>query len=174
MKYLINFNVFIILYNILNIGYDDFLRYYNSNKDYIKVFLEKSVVGRFETHPSIVERKESLNVCKIEVSFDKDEFKYLADLIEEKFIKEQILPLDSRLEYRGIGLVWGIDFSKIPDSGFCDKVQEICFEHKLIIEAAGRNNAVIKTMPPLTISEETLLEGLEILKNAIEQALKTL
>ena len=95
-------------------------------------------------------------------------------LVEEKFIKEQILPLDSRLEYRGIGLVWGIDFSKIPDSGFCDKVQEICFEHKLIIEAAGRNNAVIKTMPPLTISEETLLEGLEILKNAIEQALKTL
>lgn len=95
-------------------------------------------------------------------------------LVEEKFIKEQILPLDSRLEYRGIGLVWGIDFSKIPDAGFCDKVQEICFENKLIIEAAGRNNAVIKTMPPLTISEETLLEGLEILKNAIEQALKTL
>ena len=75
-------------YNILNIGYDDFLRYYNNNKDYIKVFLEKSVVGRFETHPSIVERKESLNVSKIEISFDKNEFKTLADLIEEKFIKD--------------------------------------------------------------------------------------
>lgn len=95
-------------------------------------------------------------------------------LIEEKFIKEEILPLDSRLSYRGIGLVWGVDFEKIPDEKFCDKVQDICFKNKLIIEAAGRKNAVIKTMPPLTISEETLLEGLKILKNAIAEALKTL
>lgn len=95
-------------------------------------------------------------------------------LIEEKFIKEEILPLDSRLSYRGIGLVWGIDFAEIPNEKFCDKVQEICFENKLIIEAAGRKNSVIKTMPPLTISEETLLKGLNILKNAIAEALKTL
>lgn len=94
--------------------------------------------------------------------------------LEEKFIKEEILPLDSRLEYRGIGLVWGIDFSKIPDDKFCDKVQEICFDHKLIIEAAGRKNAVMKTMPPLIISEDTLLAGLNVLKNAIAEALKTL
>ncbi len=95
-------------------------------------------------------------------------------IIEEKYIREEIIPLDSRLSYRGIGLVWGIDFEKIPDEKFCDKVQEICFENKLIIEAAGRKNAVIKTMPPLTISEKTLIDGLKILKKAIEEALKTL
>lgn len=95
-------------------------------------------------------------------------------VVEEKFIREEIMPLDSRLTYRGIGLVWGIDFEKIPDEKFCDKVQEICFKNKLIIEAAGRKNAVIKTMPPLTISEDTLLDGLKILKNAIAEALKTL
>lgn len=75
-------------YNVLNVGFNDFLRYYNNNLDYINIFLEKSMVGRFDTHPSIVERKERLNVDKIEVSFAKDEFKHLADLIEEKFIKD--------------------------------------------------------------------------------------
>lgn len=93
--------------------------------------------------------------------------------IEEKFIKEEIMPLDSRLDYRGIGLVWGIDFAGISDEKFCDKVQEYCFENKLIIEAAGRKNTVIKTMPPLVISDDTLLEGLKILRDAIKKALET-
>lgn len=93
--------------------------------------------------------------------------------IEEKFIKEEIMPLDSRLDYRGIGLVWGIDFAGISDEKFCDNVQEYCFENKLIIEAAGRKNTVIKTMPPLVISDDTLLEGLKILRDAIKKALET-
>lgn len=75
-------------YNIFDIGYNDFLRYYNNNKEYIGIFLEKSIVGRFDTHPSIVERKENLNVSEIEISFENEELKYLADLIEDKFIKE--------------------------------------------------------------------------------------
>lgn len=94
--------------------------------------------------------------------------------LEEKFIKEEILPLDSRLACRGIGLIWGIDFGNIPDEHFCDKVQEYCFENKLIIEAAGRKNSVIKTMPPLVIEDEVLLRGLGVLKNAIQKALQTL
>ena len=41
--------------------------------------------------------------------------------IVKKFIEEEILPLDSRLSYRGMGLIWGIDFSGI--------------DHKLALEA---------------------------------------
>lgn len=92
--------------------------------------------------------------------------------IEKEFIEKEILPLDSRIKMRGIGLIWGIDFSEIPVKGFADKVQDYAFAHKLIIEGAGRKNAVLKTMPPLVIEDETLLEGLGILRDAIKEVLK--
>lgn len=91
--------------------------------------------------------------------------------LESKFIEEEILPLDSRLSYRGIGLVYGIDFINMPDDKFCAKVQQKCFDNKLIIEVAGRKDSVLKTMPPLTISDDELLTGLNILKDAIKQTI---
>lgn len=76
-----------VVYDILNKNYEYFLKYYNNNKDYINTFLTKSITGRFETHPSIAERRVNLNVDNIEISFN-NELKHLADLIEEKLIKE--------------------------------------------------------------------------------------
>ena len=46
--------------------------------------------------------------------------------------------------------------------------------HKLIIELAGRDNSVVKLMPPLVIDKETLIEGLKALKAAFEDCLKEL
>ena len=79
--------------------------------------------------------------------------------------------MDSRLELRGIGLIWGIEFEKIPVAGFADKIIEKCFKNGLIIEGAGRKNSVVKLMPPLVISEEELLEGLEIIKKSTKECL---
>lgn len=90
------------------------------------------------------------------------------------FIEKEILPMDSRLELRGIGLIWGIDFENIPVEGFADKVIEKCFENKLIIEGAGRKNSVVKLMPPLVISEAELLQGLEIIKKSVKARLEVL
>lgn len=94
---------------------------------------------------------------------------------KEKLVKEymenEILPLDSRLKYRGIGLVFGIDFSGIDDLQFCAKVQKKCFENHLVIESAGRKNCVLKLLPPLVIEDDVLLSGLEIIKNAIKESL---
>ena len=87
------------------------------------------------------------------------------------YIEREILPLDSRLELRGIGLVWGVDFEKIPVKGFSDKVIDTCFEKHLIIEGAGRKNSVVKLMPPLVIEQERLLRGLSMLKEAIAENL---
>lgn len=92
-------------------------------------------------------------------------------LIVKEFIEKEILPIDSRLEVRGLGLIWGIDFEKIPIVGLADRVEEKCFENKMIIEGAGRKNSVVKLMPPLTISEEELKSGLEIIKNSIKAIL---
>ena len=92
-------------------------------------------------------------------------------VIVKKFIEKEILPLDSRLEARGIGLIWGIDFEKFPVQGLADKVEAKCFERKMIIEGAGRKNSVVKLMPPLTISEEELKGGLEIIRDSIKDIL---
>ena len=91
--------------------------------------------------------------------------------VVKKYIEEEILPLDSRLAVRGIGLIWGIDFDKIPVKGLADKVEMRCFDKKMIIEGAGRNNCVVKIMPPLTISEDELKYGLAIVKEAVQEVL---
>lgn len=91
--------------------------------------------------------------------------------IVEEYIKNEILPLDSRLSYRGLGLIWGIDFAKI-DSSLALKCVHVAFDNKVICEVAGRNDSVLKIMPPLTIEEDILLEGLNLIRESIENALK--
>ena len=87
-----------------------------------------------------------------------------------KYMTEEILPLDSRLELRGIGLIWGIDFGAI-DSSLSEEVIEKCFEKNLICECAGREGSVVKIMPPLVIEDDLLLEGLSRVKKSIEEVL---
>ncbi len=83
------------------------------------------------------------------------------------FVEQKLLPMDSRLTHRGIGLIQGVDFEAIGDvSGL---VAKECFRRGLVIERAGRNDCVLKIMPALTIQEDELAEGLSI----IEESMKT-
>ena len=91
--------------------------------------------------------------------------------IIEDFIVNEILPLDSRLSHRGIGMMWGIECEKLGGDGFSHAVTKACFDRKLIIERAGRDNSVVKLMPPLVIEEDLLVEGLRIIKDAFIQVL---
>lgn len=70
------------------------------------------------------------------------------------------------LPYRGLGMIWGIDFSGHPD-GTAKKVSRACFERGLIIELAGRNDCVLKLMPALTTDDATLKRGMDIIFDAI-------
>ena len=90
--------------------------------------------------------------------------------IVEAFIKKEILPLDERLSCRGMGLMWGIDFTEINPALALEAVHE-GFDRHLIKEVAGRKDAVLKLMPPLTIEEDVLREGLEIVKRSVEAVL---
>ena len=94
--------------------------------------------------------------------------------IIQSYIENEILPLDSRLKLRGIGMIWGIEFDGIPVEGLSEKVTEKAFERKLIVECAGRKNSVVKIMPPLVIEKDVLLDGLEKLKGAVEDCLNEL
>lgn len=103
----------------------------------------------------------------------EDETKKKGEIVKS-FIEKEILPIDSRLELRGRGLIWGIEFGNIPVKGLADRIEEKCFEHGLIIEGAGRKNSVVKLMPPLVISDEELTEGMEIIKKSVQEILATL
>ena len=86
------------------------------------------------------------------------------------FVEKEILPLDERLELRGMGLIWGIDFGKI-DPDLSEVIIEKCFDRNLICECAGRNGAVLKIMPPLVIEDDLLMQGLEIVAECTKEAL---
>lgn len=87
------------------------------------------------------------------------------------YIENHILPIDSRLSYRGIGLIGGIDCSAIGDSQLTKQIITECFHNKLILERAGRNDSVLKLMPPLNIENNLLIGGLERLRSAIIKVL---
>ena len=97
--------------------------------------------------------------------------KELIGLGEKAFRAEQIfkwLYVDKvkNFEIRGIGLIWGVE---THDGNLAKKISMECFKNGLIVERAGRNNSVVKLMPALTIDDETLMKGLNILKETIAQ-----
>ncbi len=91
--------------------------------------------------------------------------------IVEDYMKKEILPLHENLAVRGRGLIFGLDMSKAAPAGSCREVVTECFKNGLIIEQAGREDSVLKLMPALTISEEELLKGLEIIKKSVQAVL---
>ena len=86
--------------------------------------------------------------------------------IVEKFLNEEIKPLGKDFEIRGIGLIWGIE---THNEALAKEISKKCFEAGLIVERAGRENSVVKVMPPLVIEDEILNKGLEILKEITEK-----
>ena len=94
--------------------------------------------------------------------------------IIKEYVENEILPLDSRLKLRGIGMIWGIEFDGIPVEGLSEKVTVKKKKKKLIVECAGRKNSVVKLMPPLVIEKEVLMEGLSKLKEAVRDCLSEL
>lgn len=47
-----------------------------------------------------------------------------------------------------------------------------CVKNNLIIERAGRGDCVFKILPPLTIEEEILVEGLRLINEAVTETLE--
>lgn len=87
------------------------------------------------------------------------------------FMKEQIEPIHAGIVTRGIGLLWGVDLSALGGSDLSSAVMHRCFENGLVLERVGRDNAVLKLMPPLTIEKENLLAGLQILRDVLRDML---
>jgi diaminobutyrate-2-oxoglutarate transaminase len=74
-----------------------------------------------------------------------------------------------KITTRGRGLIQGID---LGDYSLARRVIDTCFSNGLVIEACGARDEVLKLMPALTIPEELLTEGLEILSASIRRELE--
>ncbi|MCM8833388.1 MAG: aspartate aminotransferase family protein [Candidatus Omnitrophica bacterium] len=75
----------------------------------------------------------------------------------------------------GKGLVWGLHIVKNatePDPNTAFKIVEKSFEKGLLFFApVGYKSATIKVNPPLIINEEAIIEGCDVIKEAIEEVL---
>ena len=87
------------------------------------------------------------------------------------FMEKEIRPIHKDIAVRGVGLIWGVDLSAIGDGALAAKVMHTCFENGLVLERVGRDNTVMKLMPPLTIEKENLLKGLAILRDVLKSVL---
>ncbi len=90
--------------------------------------------------------------------------------IVKTFLETEIKPIDERIEVRGIGLIWGVDFSAFKKDTV-KKMIHTAFDMGLIFESAGRGDMVAKLMPNLLVTKEDLVAGLNIFKNAVIKVL---
>lgn len=77
-------------------------------------------------------------------------------------------------DVRGIGLMLGIEISD-PATGLhsgqlAREVQAAALRHGLILEVGGRDDAVVRMLPPLNVSAATADEALSILRSAVAEA----
>ncbi|HTH44429.1 MAG TPA: diaminobutyrate--2-oxoglutarate transaminase [Oxalicibacterium sp.] len=73
----------------------------------------------------------------------------------------------AKLTRRGRGMMQGV---ACADPALADRITSIAFQNGLIIETSGGQDEVVKLLMPLTIEQETLLTGLDILEHAVAEA----
>jgi diaminobutyrate-2-oxoglutarate transaminase len=88
------------------------------------------------------------------------------------FVENRLLPLNPKLQHRGLGMIHGVDFRYVSETeDVAGNVAHECFRNGLIIERAGPNDCVVKIMPALTIEKDELMKGLEIIEKAMKKYL---
>ena len=76
---------------------------------------------------------------------------------------------DKGFEVRGKGMMQALD---VRDGVLAKAIAHDCFEHGLLFGPCGVGGQVLKLIPPLTIPESELRQGLEIFANAVQRQLE--
>lgn len=71
---------------------------------------------------------------------------------------------DRNWEVRGRGMMQGLD---VASGALAKQVQATCFENGLLIGPCGTEGRVLKVLPPLTIPDDDLAQGLDTLAGAL-------
>ncbi|MGM0535443.1 MAG: diaminobutyrate--2-oxoglutarate transaminase [Pseudomonadota bacterium] len=92
------------------------------------------------------------------------------EVVAKRFqkIAAMIRELGIEASERGRGLMRGID---VGSGDVADKITHQAFENGLVIETSGQDGEVVKCLCPLTITDEELEKGLDILETSTRQAL---
>ena len=76
-------------------------------------------------------------------------------------------------EVRGLGLMWGIELADPrdgrPASALAGEVQARALRQGLIVELGGRNDCVVRLLPPLNVTAEVIDIACSILVDVIEE-----
>ncbi|WP_404374664.1 aspartate aminotransferase family protein [Kytococcus sedentarius] len=94
-----------------------------------------------------------------------DQVKARGQVMADRLEKIAAAHPDRDWEVRGRGMMQALDTG---DGAFAKAVQTECFERGLLIGPCGTEGRVIKLIPPLTIEDEVLAEGLDLLEQALE------
>ncbi|MYZ45980.1 diaminobutyrate--2-oxoglutarate transaminase [Schauerella aestuarii] len=73
------------------------------------------------------------------------------------------------LEVRGRGLIQGLVTA--GDHGLANQIAHKAFEHGVVIETSGANDEVLKLLPSLTIEDELLTRGLDVIERSLGEVL---
>ena len=108
---------------------------------------------------------------------------FLADVVRKgELILSRLNSLKSRVsiigDVRGKGLMVGTEFvnprgtkdslGSLPCSGeIAARVQQLCFENKLVVEKGGRNGSVMRCLCALNITDDDLNAALDIFEKAV-------
>ena len=118
-------------------------------------------------------RANCLSLVAAKAALEFSSFVNITDLIKKKenIIKTQLNDIsdisNNKIFIRGKGMIWGIDLNSTGIAQVGTLCSKACFEHKVIIEVCGNNHNTLKIMPPLTIEDELLLDGLKIIKKVV-------
>jgi len=86
---------------------------------------------------------------------------HCAGLIENYFYSDSNL---KQVKLNGRGLMFGIESG---DEEKNTKLQKTLFKNGILMDTCGYRNNVVKIMPPITISDEDLIKGLDIIHKSI-------
>jgi diaminobutyrate-2-oxoglutarate transaminase len=123
--------------------------------------------GTFRGHnPAFVTATEALGYWEDDALRDAIERK--ASLVEERLEGIAAEYPEAEIEVRGRGLIQGLAMGVVD---LACEVSRCCFERGLVIETAGHHDEVLKFLPPLTIEDGALVEGLDIVEASLQVAL---
>ena len=91
-----------------------------------------------------------------------------------KILGEELMSMPSRLPHRrlrvrGKGMMWALEFDRPASAAI---VASWALERGLIVEPARLKDDVLLVLPPVTIGEDVLREGLDLLNQAVSMFLK--
>ena len=76
------------------------------------------------------------------------------------------------VEVRGLGLMLGLEmahYGPVPGTGVAGRFQRAALRRGLVVEIGGRDDSVVRLLPPLNVSRQTVDEALAIIRDSIAE-----